>query len=100
MVTLDADGSRWVLRGGQDPDRPDRFAHLHPGRWSPATRRVRASVLKTALMVLAYQRIHGGDSHDVSLINKVRADFLDLSPIRGLSAGEGLDAILHVLSSS
>src|SRR5262249_35743156 len=45
VLTLPEDDSRWVLRVG---DEADRYVHLHPGRWSPATLRVRANLLKTA----------------------------------------------------
>src|SRR5436305_5348976 len=49
VLTFPEDGSRWVLRLG---DEGDRYVHVHPGRWSPATLRVRANVPKTAVMVL------------------------------------------------
>src|SRR5215207_3309646 len=39
VIDLAADGSRWVLRLG---DEAGRYVHLHPGRWAPETCRVRA----------------------------------------------------------
>src|SRR5262249_10869938 len=56
VVTLPADDSAWVLRLGEEGGR---YVHLHPGRWTPHTRRVRANVLKTAVMALAYAGAHG-----------------------------------------
>src|SRR5262245_2570621 len=50
VLTLATDRSRWVVRWGDDPDR---YVHLHPARRSPHTRRVRANVLKTAVMAWA-----------------------------------------------
>src|SRR5688500_4313005 len=46
-LTFAEDQTCWVLRAAADPDR---YVHLHPGRWTPETRRVRANVTKTALM--------------------------------------------------
>src|SRR5262249_22035338 len=47
LLTFAEDGSRWVLRLG---DESGRYVHVHPARWAPATLRVRANVLKTAVM--------------------------------------------------
>ena len=43
------DGSAWVLRQGEEGGR---YVHVHPGRRTPPTLRVRATVLKTAVMAL------------------------------------------------
>ncbi len=96
VVTLPADDSRWVLRCGGEHDR---YVHVHPARYAPQTRRVRANVLKTAVMVLAYVRVHGGDPHDVRLVNHVRTQFLDLSKMRALADDQGLSAVLDVLTA-
>jgi hypothetical protein len=50
VYTFAHDASRWVLRLGEETGR---YVHVHPARWAPATLRVRANVLKTAVMVLA-----------------------------------------------
>src|SRR5439155_910547 len=68
ILTFPEDESRWVLRLG---DEGDRYVHVHPGRWTPATLRVRANVLKTAVMVLAYVGAHGGDPLDRALVHRV-----------------------------
>jgi hypothetical protein len=93
---LDAsDGSRWVLRAG---DEGGRYVHLHPGRWSPHTLRVRANVLKTAVLALAYAAVHGGDALDRPLLNAVRADFLGLAPLgRDPNTAEGLGEVIAAL---
>jgi hypothetical protein len=94
-VTLPEDGSQWVLRLG---DEADRYLHVHPARWAPKTCRVKANVLKTAVMVLAYTRIHGGDPGDVALVNRVRGDYLGLAPLgHELDSEQGIGQIIQRL---
>lgn len=95
-VTLAEDQSQWVLRLGEETGR---YVHIHPGRWAPNTRRVRANVLKTAVMVLAHARVHGGDARDIRLINTVRQKYLSLSPMRSIEGEQGLGAVLSVLET-
>jgi hypothetical protein len=97
VLTFAEDGSRWVLRLG---DEGGRHVHVHPARWAPATRRVRANVLKTAVMVLAFAGVHGGDPLDVALVNRVRQQYLGLSPMRRVSGDRGLHIVLELLRSS
>ena len=97
VLTFAEDGSRWVLRMG---DETDRYIHVHPARWAPETCRVRANVLKTAVMVLAHVGIHGGDPTERSRINAVRAEYLGLAPIgRDISGADGLGAVMKLLRS-
>jgi hypothetical protein len=94
VVTLAEDGSRWVLRPGEEGER---YVHIHPARWAPQTRRVRANVLKTAVMALAYATANGCDPLDVRLVNTVRAKYLGLSKVRALADDLGLSAVIEVL---
>jgi hypothetical protein len=95
VVTFPHDESRWVLRLGDDSER---YVHLHPGRWSPATVRVRANVLKTAFLVLTHARIHDVNPMDRSVINQVRLDLLGLPPVGDEpDEGLGLGAIIELL---
>jgi hypothetical protein len=95
LFTHPADGSRWVLRLG---DEGGRYVHLHPGRWSPATVRVRANALKTAFLVLCKTGIDGGDPMGRAVINEVRRDMLGLSPVGDAPEGElGMGAIIELL---
>jgi len=97
LTTFPEDGSRWVLRLG---DETERYIHLHPGRWSPATVRVRANVIKTAFLVLVAVAIHGGDPTDRVLINDVRGRYLGLAPLgKDLADEEGLGRIIGLLRS-
>jgi hypothetical protein len=95
VLTLDEDGSQWVLRLG---DEAGCHVHVHPARWAPLTCRVRANVLKTAVMALAYCGVHGGDPLDLAVVNAVRGRYLGLAPIgRDLSGDQGLGAVLAKL---
>jgi hypothetical protein len=95
VITFPEDQSRWVLRLGDDPQR---YVHVHPGRWSPGTLRVRANVLRTAVLVLAHARIHGADPMDRGTINTVRRELLGLSPVGDdPDEGLGLGAIIELL---
>ena len=97
MLTL-PDESAWVLRLGEEDDR---YVHVHPGRWVPHTRRVRANVLKTAVMALAAAGVRGGDPCERALVNGVRKEFLDLAPVgRELDGEQGLGEIIDLLRSS
>jgi hypothetical protein len=93
MLDLE-DNSRWVLRVADE----ERYVHVHPGRWVPQTRRVRANVLKTAVMTLAYTGIHGGNPLDTELVNRVRGLYLALSPVgRELDGDQGVGEIIELL---
>jgi hypothetical protein len=94
VVELPGDGSRWVLRRGKEAER---YVHVHPGRWAPQTRRVRANVLKTAVMALALAQAIGGDPFDVGLVNEARRRYLGLSPVPSVGGQEGLGALLAAL---
>jgi hypothetical protein len=95
MVTFAEDGSRWVLRVG---DEADRYVHVHPGRWAPQTRRVRANVVKTAVLALAHAGVHGGDPRELARVNEVRRRYLGLAPIgKELSGDQGLGVLIDVL---
>jgi hypothetical protein len=96
VVPFPEDESRWVLRLGEEQGR---YVHLHPGRWSPATVRVRANVLKTAYVVLAHVRLFGGNPLDRVLVNEVRRRHLALPPVGRDPDGEaGLGAVIELLA--
>jgi hypothetical protein len=94
VLALPADGSAWVLRFGEEGGR---HVHVHPGRGTPHTCRVRANVLKTAVLAVAGAAVEGGQPLDVDLINRLRRDHLALSPIRALAEEGGLRAVIQLL---
>jgi hypothetical protein len=94
VLVLTADDSSWVLRLGEAGGR---YVHLHPGRRTSHTLRVRANVLRTAVLVLAHVAVHGGDPLEVTLINQVRQRFLGLAPIKELEGDRGLRGMIELL---
>jgi len=97
VLTFAEDASRWVLRLG---DPAGRYVHVHPARWAPQTLRVRANVLKTAVMVLGYVAVFCGDPLDVALINEVRKQYLGFSPIGRLTGDQGLRGVIDAVRSA
>ena len=95
VIEFPEDTSQWVLRAG---DEDDRFVHVHPARYSPFTIRVRANVLTTAVMALAYTALHGGDPLSRPVVNAVRRDYLGLAPVgRDPSGDEGIGSVIELL---
>lgn len=95
QVLTHPESSRWVLRAGEVGAR---YVHVHPGRWTPLTRRVRANVLKTAVMVTACAAARGTDG-SVQFVNEVRQKYLGLPPVAGLEEGRGLWSVIELLKS-
>lgn len=92
-ITL-SDGSVWVIREGHDSTR---FIHIHPGKYSPLTIRVRAPALKTviALCICGVEP----DDADVQTVNHIRKTMLHLSPVKSLVKGRGLSRLLAGFNS-
>jgi len=94
VIEFPEDTSQWVLRAGDD----ERYVHVHPARYSPHTVRVRANVLTTAMLALAYVGVHGGDPLDRSVVNRVRVDYLGLAPVgKDLTGEGGIGAVIELL---
>jgi hypothetical protein len=95
VIEFPEDTSKWVLRFGEESDR---FVHVHPARYSPFSIRVRANVLITAVLALAFVKLHGGDPLSRSVVNAVRRDYLGLAPVgRDPSGDEGIGAVIELL---
>lgn len=88
------DGSTWTLLIGNDPDR---FIHLHPARGSDFTVRVRATALKTAVVLSLFYSDKIEQTDIVELINKVRLEFLGESPVKNQKNIQGVKKVLEVL---
>lgn len=87
------DTSVWILRLAEDKAH---YIHLHPGRYSPHTFRVKASALKTALAYHA-ARQHNLLTGDVLAdLNRVRKA-LRLSPLRSISESGHILEIIELL---
>jgi hypothetical protein len=88
------DTSQWVLRLGE---KNGRYVHIHPGRHSPHTLRVKATTLKTAIAVLVWQR-QSAQPLDTPLLNRLRTETLGLSPVRDLSEADSVLRVMGVLN--
>ena len=91
------DGSSWTLLIGREDER---YLHIHPSRASKYTIRVRATALKTAILLLIYCNIEDLEKDLVNQVNKVRKLFLMESPIKNESYTKGLKRVLQLLKPS
>jgi hypothetical protein len=89
------DNSIWTLRFGATSER---YVHIHPGRNSPNTIRVRALTLKTAVSVLCWARINKCKQIDLEIINSARKNLLKQPPLKSFSKDSGLGKILGALA--
>jgi hypothetical protein len=94
LITL-SDHSQWVLRWGEVPAR---YVHIHPARYSPFTIRVKASTLKTAIVVCIWQWQHPLEPGQLAGVNQLRRDWLQLPPMRSFEEAEGLHRMLDWLT--
>ncbi len=89
-----SDNSVWILLPGKIAGR---HIHIHPGRYSPFTVRVRAETLRTAIAVLIYCRLHGGSCHSLTAVNEARQRLLEQSPVKEVSSRRGLGRVIAIL---
>lgn len=87
-----SDGSRWLFRLGE---KPGRYIHFHPAKYSPLSFRVRGSTLKTAVAVRISFPIEEHPS--LKLINQVRQQRLGLSPVKSVAENAGIGKLLRIL---
>ncbi|MBD2770024.1 hypothetical protein IC235_19220 [Hymenobacter sp. BT664] len=90
-----SDTSQWVLRLGE---KETKYVHIHPGRFSPYTLRVKAATLKTAIALLIWQKGNSG-AVDTATLNYLRKDVLHLSPVRKMEEMRALSDLTKLLSS-
>jgi hypothetical protein len=87
------DRSVWTLRLGENPER---YVHIHPGRYSPNTVRVKAATLKTAILVLALDQLRALKVIDTESVNNIRKNYLNEPPLKSLSKASGLRRLLDL----
>lgn len=89
-----SDGSEWTLLFGNGVET---YLHIHPARGSKFTKRVKSISIKTAIMLKVYfeKELLNGDF--VSLVNKVRMDYLHESPIKNEFDTKRLKRVLDLL---
>ncbi|MFA0963215.1 hypothetical protein AB9P05_15535 [Roseivirga sp. BDSF3-8] len=87
-----SDGSHWVLRRGHHWGA---YIHIHPGRYSPHTFRVKSTSLKTAT---AFLFLHPDQNvPSLHLLNDVRQRYLNLSPLKDDRAGTAIFLLIQKL---
>jgi hypothetical protein len=91
-----SDKSVWILRLGDDKGR---YVHIHPGRYSPYTRRVKAITLKTAILTLCYEKISGTKTDTKETVNYLREKYLNQHPLKEISGDCGIGRLLSLLQS-
>ena len=88
------DKSIWILRLGEDSEK---YVHIHPGRYSPQTRRVKATTLKTAVFILASINAGESDIINTEVINQIRKKYLNEPPVKSYSNTPGLKRLIDLL---
>ncbi len=92
-----ADGSLWILRLGE---LENTYTHIHPGRYSPHTLRVKAGALKTAIATHVWMQMEGQHILTLQLLNQARKEVLNASPVKSLDAMIGFAKIYQVVADS
>jgi len=88
-----SDSSIWTLRLGNEKKK---FLHIHPGRYSPLSIRVKAITLKSAIAVKVFAQDENYEDLDLKSINEVRKMFLKLPPLKSLSPSSGIGKFLNI----
>ena len=90
-----SDGSIWTLRLGNEKKR---YIHIHPGRYSPLTIRVKAVTLKTTIAVRVLVEGSELGLPNLNSINEIRKAFLKLPPLKSLSLSSGVGKFLNIFN--
>jgi hypothetical protein len=90
-----SDHSVWALRLGKQKER---YVHIHPGRYSPFTLRVKALTLKTAIAVLIIKHEKRFPLMDTLQINEVRKEILNSPPVKKITSNSAVVRVINILS--
>lgn len=91
------DKSIWILKIGVEKER---HIHIHPGRNVLHTVRVKANILKTAYLSNLFACRYEKSPMDIDLINSLRNDVLDLSPIKFVTMNHDLGKIIYLFGKN
>jgi hypothetical protein len=91
------DRSVWILKIGVEKER---HIHIHPGRNVLHTVRVKANILKTAYLANLFAYKYQKSPMDIELINSMRNDVLDLSPIKFVTMNHDLGKIIYLFGNN
>jgi hypothetical protein len=87
------DKSIWTLRLGENSER---YVHVHPGRYSPKTVRVKATTLKTAIFLLCFEQLGDIKYFETETVNDIRRKYLDEPPLKSFSKASGLGRLIDL----
>ena len=88
------DTSIWTLRLSEDRKK---YVHIHPGRYSPHTIRVKATTLKTAILILCFELAGELEIISTETINQIRKEYLNEPPIKSFSSAGGIRRLVNLL---
>jgi hypothetical protein len=86
-----SDDSIWLIREGNEPGR---YIHIHPGRYSPGTVRVKALTLKSFIAGAILAPNLG--QVDLKTVNTGRDIYLDEQPLKSLSDNSGVGGLICI----
>jgi hypothetical protein len=86
-----SDDSVWLIREGNEPGR---YIHIHPGRYSPETLRVKALTLKSFIAGAILAPNLG--QVDLKTVNTGRDIYLDEQPLKSLSHNSGVGGLICI----
>jgi len=89
-----SDDSVWTLRLGKQEKR---YVHIHPGRYSSKTIRIKALTLKTAIAALI-KYDNNVQLIDTARINEVRINILNSPPVKKVSSNSAVTKAINLLS--
>jgi hypothetical protein len=87
------DKTIWTLRLGDDAER---YVHIHPGRYSPNTVRVKATTLKTAIFLLCFEQLGEINFFETETVNNIRKKYLDEPPLKSFSKASRLGSLMDL----
>ncbi|MFC2125138.1 hypothetical protein ACFLU5_10025 [Bacteroidota bacterium] len=91
------DGSWWTMKEG---NLSGRHIHIHPGRYSLHTIRVKATVLKTVITLVFLSEKYNDGIPDVNEINQARINILDLPPVKNVKENSEFMSVLKMFSQT
>jgi hypothetical protein len=78
-------------------EQEERYVHIHPGRYSPHTIRVKANTLKTAIALSVWMKVYNHREINLELLNHVRREILAASPVKSLEGTEGFIKLFNLV---
>ena len=88
------DKSIWILREGNEKER---YIHIHPGRHSPLSIRVKSLTLKSAIAVIKTFGVERSKNLLLDDVNSTRKEIINQPPLKSISAHTGQGKVILTL---